>query len=51
MEVVGNAASTAPEQIAGIGVKVGITAAFIVMVFVLEVAPQPPAAAIELVTV
>jgi hypothetical protein len=51
VEVVGSAASAAPEQIAAIGLNVGVTAAFIIMVFVLEVAPQPPAAAIALVTI
>jgi hypothetical protein len=40
-----------PEQMAGMGLKLGVTAAFIVVVFVPEAAAQPPPAAMPLVTV
>ena len=40
-DVVDNAASTAPEQIAATGVKVGVTFAFTVIVSVVVVAHWP----------
>ena len=41
LDVVGNAASTAPEQIAATGVNVGVTFAFTVIVSVVFVAQRP----------
>ena len=41
LDVVGNAASTAPEQIAATGVNVGITFALTVIVSVVVVAHSP----------
>ena len=45
LDVVGNAASTAPEQIAATGVKVGVTTASIVTDVVAVTPGQPPLAA------
>ena len=41
LDVIGNAASTAPEQIADTGVKVGVTFALTVIVNVVVVAHNP----------